>query len=107
MKEIISVDTFNIVVNVVAVVAPVLGITVGFIVARAKGKGSEPIIKGALLGELGILNWALWRIYRATTQQYGLSSTRSLLTVLTVFVVIGIAIGAAYAAAAAKSKQTD
>ncbi len=47
------------------------------------------------MGCLGILNWVLWRLYNAITDQLGLDTVKNLLVNLALFVALGIAGGVA------------
>jgi hypothetical protein len=107
MKELITEDAFNHIVNVLAIAGPVAGITIGLVVSRVRRTGWAGVLRGAAFGALGIANWLMWRVYEAITAQFGLSSTRNLLIQLGVFIVVGIAVGVVYIVFCVKPRQTD
>lgn len=107
MKELISEQQFNHIVNLLAIGGPAAGIIIGFVMSRIRRSGLADIIRGAAVGALGIANWILWKVYESITAQFGLSSTRNLLIQLGVFIVIGITIGIVYTVFCVKVRQTD
>jgi hypothetical protein len=107
MKELITEDTFNRIVSVLAIAGPLAGVIVGFCISRVRRSGVADVLRGVAIGALGVANWAMWRLYEAITAQFGLSSTRNLLIQLGVFIVVGISVGVVYTVFFVKPRQTD
>lgn len=93
MEPIISRQTVDLIVNIVAVAGPILGVTIGLFLSRREGFGPAAIWKCAIIGSLGLLNWGAWRAYNAATDYIGISTTRNLLTQMAMFAAVGVLIG--------------
>lgn len=106
MRELIDEQTANAVMNLLAVALPLAGLLIG---AAAGGLQRRPVpgaLRGLAVGCIGILNWILWRLYNAITDQLGLDTVKNLLVNLALFLAIGIAGGVA-AGLYLRSRQPD
>jgi len=106
MREIISEQAFNHAVSWLAIIGPVGGAAVGAAVGFAGKSGMRTAWKGLAIGGLGVLNWALWRVYNLITNELGLSSVNNLVAQIGVFAALGIGAGILYAIFLAKPRQT-
>ena len=86
MKELIDPYQAHLLMLGVLVLAPLAGIAWGLAAKRLRF--------GLTLGLLiGVGNYALWTVYNAVTDKLGLDTVKNLLVNLSLFVIIGIAIG--------------
>jgi hypothetical protein len=101
MQEIVTLEQFSRVMAVVAVAAPLLGVTVGAVMARVRGS-RQYFLRGLALGFLGPLAWLAWLLFRWTvridpeTHYVGLYRPQVLLTDVLIFLTAGIALGLLY-----------
>jgi hypothetical protein len=94
MRELVDLAAVERLFNILAVLAPIVGIGIGALVqSRACRPGA--LITGFLLGLLGPANWLLWRIYNGIEDHYGLDSVKAMLINLALFAALGIGVGLA------------
>lgn len=93
MKEIVDEKTVVMVINGIAIITPLLGILIGFIVGKIRQQVKSDTIKGLVIGSFGILNWIMWQVYDRITNYYGLDTVKNLVVNLIVFIVVGIVVG--------------
>lgn len=99
MRELVSEETVELLMIIIAVGAPILGIAGGLIWGVAKRRIWWGLCNGFLLGSLGILNYGLWRFYCYRTRfdpmtgYAGLHRVDVLLQNLLLFIIVGIAVG--------------
>lgn len=93
MREIVTMEQVNALFLALAVAGPVLGLLIGAAVGARRGQAGRGAVNGLLIGLLGVLNLALWKLYNALTDRMGLDTVKNLLVNLTLFVGLGIAAG--------------
>lgn len=93
MKEIVDEKTVVMVINLIALIAPALGILIGFLIGKVRHRVKSDTIKGLVIGSFGILNWIMWHVYDRITKFYGLDTVKNLVVNLVVFITVGIVIG--------------
>jgi hypothetical protein len=92
MHELVDLAAVERLFNLMAVLLPVLGIGVGAAIQfGAQRLGA--LMAGIFIGLLGPANWLLWRIYNSIEDHYGLDSVKAMLLNLSLFVVLGLAVG--------------
>lgn len=86
MKELIDPHQAHVLMLGVLVLAPLVGLVWGYAAKR--------LPFGLAVGLLaGVGNYALWTAYNAITDHLGLDTVKNLLVNLSLFVVIGVAVG--------------
>ena len=93
MKEIVDEKTVVMIINLIGIIAPILGVLTGLIVGKIRHQVKSDTIKGLIIGCFGILNWVMWHVYDSITNHYGLDTVKNLVVNLIVFVVVGIVVG--------------
>jgi hypothetical protein len=93
MRELISIEAVERLFLAAALGGPLVGLLVGAAVGLRRRAVSRGAARGLLLGALGTANWALWRMYSALTDHFGLDSVLNLLLNLGIFLVLGAAAG--------------
>ena len=95
MRELVDEQTVNAVMNLLAVALPLAGAIIGALAGMLARRPVPGALRGLAVGCLGLLNWVLWRLYNAITDQLGLDTVKNLLVNLALFVALGIAGGVA------------
>lgn len=101
MHEIITLEQFGRALGALAMAGPLLGATVGGVVAWV-GRRRQPFLRGLALGMLGPLLWLAWLLFRWTvridpeTRYVGLYRPQVLIADVLIFVAAGIALGLLY-----------
>lgn len=93
MREIVSVEAIQRLFLLLAVVLPLMGFVIGGVLGARQGSAPRGAMRGLLTGLIGPLNFALWTLYNALTERNGLDTVRNVAVNITVFVVIGLALG--------------
>ncbi|HOK53779.1 MAG TPA: hypothetical protein PLU88_02910 [Armatimonadota bacterium] len=95
MKELITVAQADMILRILAIVGPILGITLGPMIGCAKKRPKSGIVWGLITGFSGTAMYGLWRFYITTGEGFGYSSIANLIVQLLLFIVLGIGAGAA------------
>jgi hypothetical protein len=95
MRELVTVEQAEAVIRLVAAALPAAGLVIGGAVGAARRRAARGLAIGLLCGAAGPAAWLLWRMYNGIVGVYGLDSVKGLLVNLGLFVVIGLAVGAA------------
>lgn len=105
MHELIELATIERAFRLLAIVLPVAGLVIGagWGAVRRQNVGNGAM-RGLLWGLLGVVNYALWRVYNALTDANGLDSVRGLLVNFVLFTVIGIVCGVVWAKRSRKAE---
>lgn len=93
MKEIVDEKTVVLVIHWIAIIAPILGLLIGFGVGKIRHQVKSDTVKGLVIGSFGILNWVMWHVYDRITNHYGLDTVKNLVVNLIVFIVVGMLVG--------------
>jgi len=93
MREIVTVEQVNALFLALAVGGPILGLLIGALVGARRGQAGRGTMSGLLIGLLGALNLALWKLYNALTDRMGLDTVKNLLVNLALFVGLGVVAG--------------
>jgi hypothetical protein len=93
--ELVNLALVEQVILILAVGAPVAGLLLGLIWGALRRRPVPGALQGFSAGLLGPAVWALWRMYNAIEDHYGLDSVKALLINLALFVAIGVTLGTA------------
>ncbi len=76
-----------------AVLSPAVGAAVGAFQGRRDNQKKLYVLNGFAHGLIGTLVLAMWFVYNALTNHYGLDTVKNLLINLAVFIGVGLAAG--------------
>ena len=102
MHELIDLGKFELTLQILAAATLPLGLIVGTCLGRARGAMRTQTIRGAAVGLLGPIIYALWRYYRWMVRlepesgYVGLHKPGVLAVNLGVFIIVGAILGLAY-----------
>lgn len=94
MKELLDPALVERVLLLTGVLGPVAGAAVGAAAGFRARRPAAGTIAGALVGGVGTLVYAMWRVYGAITGALGLDSLANLALQLLLFAALGAGIGA-------------
>ncbi len=103
MHELIDLGKFELALQLLAAATLPVGLIVGTYLGRARGAMRKYMIRGAAVGLLGPIIYALWRYYRwmvrlePETGYVGLHRPGVLALNVGVFIIVGAILGLAYA----------
>jgi len=95
LRELVDPATAERIVLALAALVVVAGLTAGAILGLLRRPFAPKFLGGAAAALLGPAAWLLWRAYNAVEDAFGLDSVKALVVNLVVFVIAGLAIGAA------------
>jgi NhaP-type Na+/H+ or K+/H+ antiporter len=107
MRELIDLPTANAIVRAVAIGFPAAGLVIGAAAGALRRRLGRDALLGLVIGLSGVLLWAMWLVFNAITNHYGLDSVKGLLINLAMFVVVGSAIGVVVGMVMRRSKRAD
>lgn len=93
MKELIDPASAERVLLLAGVLGPVVGIIVGGVAGLRARRLTVGLIAGVLIGAMGTLIYAMWRVYGVITGVFGLDSTANLALQILIFAVLGAGLG--------------
>ena len=93
MRELIDLPTANAIVRAVAIGFPAAGLVIGAAAGALRRRLGRDALLGLVIGLSGVLLWAMWLVFNAITNHYGLDSVKGLLVNLALFVVVGLVVG--------------
>ena len=93
MKELIDPNSAERVLLFLAVAGPLVGLILGAVFGAHEKCAARRIIAGALLGGIGSLIYAMWRVYGVITNALGLDSVANLGLQLVLFAALGAVLG--------------
>ncbi len=102
MHELIDLGKFELALQILAAATLPVGLIVGTCLGRVRGAMRTQIIRGAAVGLLGPIIYALWRYYRwmvrldPDTGYVGLHRPGVLALNVGVFIIVGALLGVAY-----------
>ena len=98
MQELVTVEQAEQAIRAAAVALPAAGLVIGAAAGALRRQVARGVALGLLCGASGPAVLALWRVYNAIVNRYGLDSVTGLLINLGLFAVIGLLLGLAVAA---------
>jgi drug/metabolite transporter (DMT)-like permease len=96
MRELVSIEAVERLFVWLAVAGPVAGVFAGVLLGLRRRRVGPYAVRGMLFGLLGTVNWALWKMYSALTEHFGLDSVQNLLINLGIFLTLGLCAGVIY-----------
>lgn len=93
MKQLLDPALVERILLLTGVLGPVVGLAVGAAAGFRARRPAAGIIAGALVGGVGTLVYAMWRVYGAITGMLGLDSLANLGLQLLLFAVLGVGLG--------------
>ena len=93
MKQLIDPSFVERVLLFLAVAGPLVGLILGTVLGAHEKCAARRIIAGALLGGIGSLIYAMWRVYGVITNALGLDSVANLGLQLVLFAALGAVLG--------------
>ncbi len=95
MKELIAAKTVESAMLIIAVAGPIIGLIIGIIIGACTKRLQASIIVSSLIGCVGTIIYAMWRLYGVITDALGLDSVANLCLQLIIFAVCGALLGIA------------
>ena len=111
MREILDERTLEEIMRALAIGGPLLGLAVGGGLGVWRKKLRFYLLRGLMVGSLGVLNLGLWRLYSflvrydPQTHYWGLEQVRVLLLNLFLFTAVGVIIGFLWARTASPPEE--
>ena len=102
MHELIDLGKFELALRIAAAAVLALGLVSGALLGRARGNMAWHLTRGAAIGLLGPILYALWRYYRwmvrldPATGYVGLHKPLVLFISVVIFAIVGLVIGLIY-----------
>lgn len=93
LQEIVTVDQIGRLFVLLAILLPLVGAGIGYLLGAKRGHGLRGLRTGGTMGLIGPANWLLWQAYNLITDRLGLDTVLNFAVNLTLFVVIGISLG--------------
>jgi len=93
MKELIAPEAVERAMLFLAVAGPLVGVILGILLGAHERRAWPRVLAGALIGAIGTLMYAMWRVYGAITDALGLDSVANLALQLVMFAILGAGLG--------------
>jgi hypothetical protein len=93
MHELVDAGQVGRLFTALALLLPPLCVAAGYWLGRRRSMARQWALYGLLIGLLGPLNWALWRVYNTITDAIGLDTVRNLAVNVALFIVVGALTG--------------
>ena len=90
MKELVTEEQVNLVLGIMAVIAPIFGLVIGIIIKKSRG-----ILPGLTIGLSGALVFGLWRLHAFFGDRFGWTNIMSLVIQIAIFAALGVTAGVA------------